>query len=74
VENKQVKEINIGSNSMNENGSKAISEALKLNTIIKKFKLCCNWLNIEQQLAHSIYEALKSNTVLQTLDLGFNHI
>ncbi|KAF9199684.1 hypothetical protein BGZ59_003765, partial [Podila verticillata] len=64
--------LNLGFNSIYENGAVALSEALKTNSSLTTLNLGVN--SIGDDGAQMLSEALKANSTLITLDLGSNSI
>ena len=64
--------VDLRSNSIGDDGAKAIAEALKVNAVLTDLAL---WINgIGDEGATAIAEALKVNAVLTTLILNYNNI
>ena len=60
----------LGSNSIGDEGAKAIAEALKVNTVMTELNLSWNLIGVDG--AKAIAEALKVNTAVTTLYLNHN--
>jgi Ran GTPase-activating protein (RanGAP) involved in mRNA processing and transport len=72
VFNRVLTKLELGNNSIGDNGAKAIAEALKVNAVVTELGLNAN--NIGPEGAIAIAEALKVNAVVTTLNLMYNSI
>ena len=65
-------ELNLGNNSIGDEGAIALSDSLKSNSTLTELNLESN--SIGDSGARSLSDSLKSNSTLTTLDLGFYSI
>jgi Ran GTPase-activating protein (RanGAP) involved in mRNA processing and transport len=70
--NSTLQTINLGVNSIGDEGAKAVAEALKVNSTLQTIFLDNNGIGAEG--AKAVAESIKVNSTLQTIDLGYNYI